>query len=210
TNGVGKVCDFTLKELLSFDAGYKYKKIDKNGTKIFPYRNKGLKIPQFEEVIIALKNNKNKYGFPLRFYLDFKSKLIIKTALDFIKKQDLSQRVILGANNYSVNKELLKFRNPRMPISCDLWTGILVIILSKLGLLDYYHLKHDIYGSYESGNFIQFTEKRFIEKIHKRKKFYAVFGEKMDDSNFIQKMFDSNVDLLLTNKPKTMKRIIDK
>eukprot|EP00002_Diphylleia_rotans_P006302 TRINITY_DN1568_c0_g1_i1.p1 TRINITY_DN1568_c0_g1~~TRINITY_DN1568_c0_g1_i1.p1 ORF type:complete len:289 (-),score=79.04 TRINITY_DN1568_c0_g1_i1:207-1073(-) len=87
TNGTGNVGDFTLQELKSLDAGYKF---TKDNGQTYPFRGKGIQIPTIAEVFAQVQ------GF---INIDMKdhSEKCAKLLADEIYKARAQQRVIAGS-----------------------------------------------------------------------------------------------------------------
>ncbi len=105
TNGEGKVSDYTLEELKTFDVGYHFEKMetdeDGNEIKTYPFRDKGFKIYAVHEILPM---------FPkVRFNLDIKNSDPTAPALlaDLLKSLKVEDRVIVGSFHQS---QVYKFR----------------------------------------------------------------------------------------------------
>lgn len=99
TDGKGRVCDYTLKELQHFDAGYCFDPAD---LKTFPQRNKGFYIPSLEEIF---------QKFPGRdFAIEIKdpSTELTLQVIRLVKKYDILPRCILGSLHDRVWWHLLR------------------------------------------------------------------------------------------------------
>ncbi len=92
TNGTGEIADFTLAELKTLDAGYKFQP---KGTENFPFRGKGLKILTIEEVLPVFPN--------VRFNLDIKSNnpKAPEILAQKLKEMDVESRVCVGSFHQS-------------------------------------------------------------------------------------------------------------
>jgi len=90
TNKSGLVEDFTLNQLQSFDAGYKFK-IKEHGQTLFPYRGKGLKIEKIDDIVPQFPN--------VRFNMDIKTKHPDAPRLlaEKLKQLNMENRVIVAS-----------------------------------------------------------------------------------------------------------------
>ena len=98
TNGKGNVIDLSYEEISEFDAGYNFK--DEEGE--FSFRDQGVIIPLFEEVLKQLPNT----------YLNIELKgnnpqLVEKVQL-LITNYNAESKIIIGSANYFQNKRVHK------------------------------------------------------------------------------------------------------
>jgi len=98
TNGKGNVIDLSYEEISEFDAGYNF--MDKKGK--FSFRDQGVIIPLFEEVLKQLPNT----------YLNIELKgnnpqLVEKVQL-LITNYNAESKIIIGSANYFQNKRVHK------------------------------------------------------------------------------------------------------
>lgn len=96
TNGKGEVSRLSHKEISQFDAGFRFK----NDKGEFPFRDKGNKVPLFENILRE---------FP-KMYLNIELKgnnlKLIQKAADLINKYNAENRIIIGATNFIQNMRI--------------------------------------------------------------------------------------------------------
>ena len=187
TNGKGNLIDLSYEEISEFDAGYNFK--DEVGE--FSFRNQGVIIPLFEEVLKQLPNT----------YLNIELKgnnpqLVEKVQL-LITNYNAESKIIIGSANYFQNKRVHK----HLPICghylsrLDLYVFLLV---GCFGLLKKYWDKfltveapikyHDIpvYHTY-------------LKAAGKLGKPLFIWGA--DDRDSIQKLSKDDVAGIMTDRP---------
>ena len=96
TNGKGEVSRLSHKEISQFDAGFRFK----NDKGEFPFRDKGNKVPLFENILRE---------FP-KMYLNIELKgnnlKLIQKAADLINKYNAGNRILIGATNFIQNMRI--------------------------------------------------------------------------------------------------------
>ena len=96
SNGTGKAIDFNYEEISEFDAGYNFK--DEKGE--FSFRDKGVKIPLFEEV---LKQLPNTY---LNIELKGNNPALVHKTVPLITNYNAEDKILIGSANYFQNKRV--------------------------------------------------------------------------------------------------------
>ncbi|MBC8255817.1 MAG: hypothetical protein H8E85_00730 [Candidatus Marinimicrobia bacterium] len=99
TNGTGGSIDLSYKEISEFDAGHNFQ--DNNGK--FPFRDKGVKIPLFEDVI---KQFPDTY-----FNIELKgnNKVLAAETSSIVKRHNLENKILIGSANYFQNRRVHKY-----------------------------------------------------------------------------------------------------
>ncbi len=96
TNGTGKAIDLSYEEISEFDAGYNFK--DEKGN--LSFRDKGVKIPLFEEV---LKQLPNTY---LNIELKGNNPTLVQKTVPLITNYNAEDKILIGSANYFQNKRV--------------------------------------------------------------------------------------------------------
>ncbi len=143
--------------------------------------------------------------FPdLYFQIDLKTDLVAKPALKVIKKNNAMHRVCIA----SFNSDRLKQVNSDYPEIC-LSMGpmeVIKLLLSSFGLY-----KKEISGDclqvpmYWYG--IKVVTKRFINFIHSKNLKIMVWT--INDAKTFEKLIDLNVDGIITDKPKSLFKLLE-
>ena len=95
TDGTGLVSDYSLEELRTLDAGYRF---ERDGD--YPHRGQGVQVPTLEELVTTYPDGV--------FTLDLKSDGMEAALVDLIRRLDLWDRVIVGSFSGS---RLRRFRS---------------------------------------------------------------------------------------------------
>lgn len=121
----GLIRDYTLSELKTFNAGYRY--TADNG-KSFPFRDKGLSALSLEEVLEKFPEQ--------RFNIDLKDKSPEqgKLFVDIINKHGAQGRVLAASEHRYILMEIRRLC-PELATSFALWEALWFYFLFKSGLL---------------------------------------------------------------------------
>lgn len=184
TTGHGFVKDYTLEELKTFDAGIKF------GEKF-----KGLKIPTFDE-FLELVHDKD-----LLINVEIKNSIIhyknIEEAVyEKIKEYGIEDKVIISTfDHYSAKK--CKGLNTSVKVGALYWDCIYepYKYVEMLGV----DALHPEFNS---------ITKEIVEESHKRKLEVNVYTVNLKED--MEKMIGLGVDMIITNNPELLGKIINK
>ena len=99
TNGDGRVDGFTLEQLQSLDAGYHF---TRDGGVTYPFRNTGVRIPLFEEVLTSFPN--------MRITVELKTAAAQKPLFEAIERHHASERIVMAGERRAYRTELNRFK----------------------------------------------------------------------------------------------------
>ncbi|MCU0820968.1 MAG: glycerophosphodiester phosphodiesterase [Spirochaetes bacterium] len=158
TDGKGRVADYTLAELKTLDAGYKF---SADGGKTFPHRGRGMTIPSFEEMLIE---------FPVeRLNIDLKSKSHeqINHYADIINRFGAEKRILTASKHTSI---LIKIRKlfPVMATSFGLREIVFLFTLSRLRLQRIIEFRGDALQIPVSYHGIKLARQSFVKRAHQK------------------------------------------
>jgi glycerophosphoryl diester phosphodiesterase len=134
----------------------------------------------------------------------------IPLTLDTIKRYNLEDRVIFGAVDRRINKELQKEKFPSIPICADIETMLNIAQVYKQGQLnENYAYEHDILGFFVEPHTRSLLTPHLIETIHKAGKPLAFVGSLLDNPKTQQEMIELGVDILFTDRPDILRQTLD-
>ncbi|MHA1150445.1 MAG: glycerophosphodiester phosphodiesterase [Promethearchaeota archaeon] len=200
SNGTGVIADYTLKELMEFDAGYNF--TQDNG-KTFPFRGKGITFISVAELLEKFPNQ--------RFNIDLKDNypVQIKYWAELIKEYDAEYRV-LTASQFTKNLQEVRKIFPDMATSFSAREVFNFYLANKFG--GYKKLLKKKF----SGDALQVPVKmaglrivseKSIENAHK-------LGFKMhvwtiNTAKEMKQLFDMKVDAIFTDNPRMLKSLLE-
>ena len=187
TNGKGSVIDLSYEEISEFDAGYNFK--DEEGECSF--RDQGVTIPLFEEVLRQLPNT----------YLNIELKgnnpqLVEKMRL-LIANYNAEEKILIGSANYLQNKRVHK-NIPNCGYYLSRLDLYLFLLVGYFGLLKKYW---DKFLTVEApieyhGISVYQTYLKAAGKLGKPLFFWGA-----NDRNLIQKLINDGVAGIMTDRP---------
>jgi glycerophosphoryl diester phosphodiesterase len=134
----------------------------------------------------------------------------IPLTLDAIKRYNLENRVIFGAVDRRINKELQKQKPSFIPICADIETMMNIAQVYKQGQLkDNYPYEHDILGFFVESNTRAILTEHLIKTIHKAGKPLALVGSLLDDPTVQKEMIQLGIDILFTDRPDVLRQTFD-
>lgn len=134
----------------------------------------------------------------------------IPLTLDAIKRYNIEDRVIFGAVNRIINKEIQRQKFCSIPLCADIETMMKISQDYKQGKLDAdYSYEHDILGFFLEPNTRSILNKHLIDTIHKAGKPLALVGSLLDDPNVQYEMIGLGVDILFTDRPDILRQTFD-
>ncbi|CAF0960212.1 unnamed protein product [Rotaria magnacalcarata] len=144
------------------------------------------------------------------FFFDMKDTKAIPLTLDAIKRYNIENRVIFGAVNRTINKELQKHKFSSIPICADIETMMKISQDYKQGKLDEnYIYEHDILGFFVEPHTRAMLTQHLIDTIHKAGKPLALVGSLLDDPKVQQEMIQLGIDILFTDRPDILRQTFD-
>lgn len=134
----------------------------------------------------------------------------IPLTLDIIKKFNLEDRIIFGAVERTINKELQKQKPSSIPICADIESMMEFSQAYRQGQVNQnYSCKHDILGFFLEPHTRAMLTKHLVDTIHQTGKPFAVVGSLLDDVNVQKQMIEFGVDILFTDRPDILRQTFD-
>lgn len=196
SNGIGKVSNYTMKDLKNFDAGYNFT----TDNKTYPFRGKGVTFISLEELLEEFPNQ--------RFNIDLKDKnpkQIIYYA-KIIERYNAQFRILTASEHRANLKEIRKIY-PEMATSFSFWEalGFYLLFLSGLLSLDI-HFDGDALQIPEYFGSFHVITKSFIKQAYEKGiKIHVWTVNKRED---IIRLLNLGVDGIISDDPVLLKEVI--
>ena len=134
----------------------------------------------------------------------------IPLTLDAIQRYHLEDRVIFGAVDRSINRELQQQKFPSIPLCADIDTMMKFSQSYKQGQVDEkYPYEHDILGFFVESNTRAMLTPHLFHTLHKAGKPLALVGSLLDDPKVQREMIELGVDILFTDRPDVLRKTFD-
>jgi len=134
----------------------------------------------------------------------------IPLTLKTIQQYNLENRVIFGAVDRLINKELQQQKLSSIPICADIETMMKIAQAYKQGQLnENYPYEHDILGLFLELHTRRILTQDLIDTIHKAGKPIALVGSLLDDAKVQQEMIELGIDILVTDRPDVLRQTLD-
>lgn len=189
TDGAGRIEDYTLAELRTFDAGYTF---TKDEGRSFPFRGKGIRMITLDEALQSCATQ--------RFNVDLKSKdtRIVDAFTRVIRRNNAERRVLCASFHLSHLKRIRK-ESPEILTSVTTAEVLPLLIQQKLNLLP------RSFGPDRTLVFqvpvaqwgIKVITPRFIEEFHKRNAVIMVWT--INEEEDMENLFDMGVDTIMSD-----------
>ena len=198
TEGTGEVVNFTLSDLKSLDAGFRWS--PDNGTS-FPLRAKSIQIPTLEEVLEA---------FPqVRMNIEIKgSNPAVATSLcDLIQKHNMTADVMVACFEADLLKQF-RGQCPRVATSAGFAEAFTFYFLQKLHLQSVFSPTALALQVPEKYGDLRVVDREFIAAAHQRNLRVHVWTvNKEDDMCRLTKL---GVDGIITDYPQQLMEVFEK
>lgn len=196
TDGSGNIRDYTLTQLKSFDAGYRW--TDDNGAS-FPFRGKGIHIPTLSEAFAQIKR--------ANIIVEIKQSepSIIEPLCELIREYGLEKKVI--AASFS-NEALLQFRRsfPEVATSATMSEAVKFFILNMFHLAGYYRPPAVALQVPEYHTGRKVINKRFVESAKKNDiEVHAWTINELDD---MKRMISLGLNAIVTDHPDRLLKLL--
>lgn len=198
TDDTGAVSSYTLAELQSFDAGFRFTAPDAPG---FPFRGRGVRIPTLDEVFAAHSS--------ARYIIEIKSgesSDVPASLCETIRAHKLTDSALVA----SVSSELLHgFRRscPEVATSAhaDEARDFLALSYTKLGAT-YSPEFHALQVPLAVGGGLPIVTRGFVEAAHERN--LQVHPWTINDADEMRRLLDIGVDGIITDRPDVLLDIL--
>jgi len=192
TNGTGLVENYTLADIHTLDAAYRWSPDEDNR---FPLRGKGVKIPSLSEVFQEFQQ--------IRINIEIKEPqaAMITTLCRIIQDHDMLKKIMIASFNTGALK---KFRSlcPAVATSAGSSEVILFYSLQKVRLESIYSPNALALQVPEKYGAIQVVNRRFVEAAHKRNLRVHVWI--VNDIDSMKRLLKLGVDGIITDYPQQL------
>jgi glycerophosphoryl diester phosphodiesterase len=196
TDGNGAVHDFTLAELQTLDAAYRW---TPDGGQTYPYRGQGITVPALEELFVAFP------GMPMNIEIKQAQPSIAAPLCQLIRDYDMADKVLV----VSFHKEAtVEFRD----ICAEVVTGttqnevIALFALGKLHLEGAYGLPAGAVQVPEYRSGLHVITQRFVDGAHNRR--LQVHAWTINDKADMRRLIDLGVDGIITDYPDRLLQVL--
>jgi len=189
TDGSGAICDLTLEEIKSFDAGYTW---TGDGGETHPFRRQGITIPTLEEVLTA---------FPeMRLNIDIKpdDPAIVPQFAKMLREFDRLDSVLVASFH---DPQLRKFRElcPQVATAGGVSETRSFTILSALSLHGIYRPRAEAFQPPEYYGPLHVVTERFVRGAHTHN--MEVHPWTVNEIEDMRRLLGWGVDGLITDYP---------
>jgi glycerophosphoryl diester phosphodiesterase len=204
TDGSGLVKDYTMEELRAFDAAYWWpyhsnddlQKKDIPADQEFPYRGKGLKILELEEIFLRFPQK--------RFIVELKSAIeeAADVLIEKIDRHDLWEQVAIA----SFNQEIMQYIRERRPEAITSGTEPeirIFYVLHRLGLSFLYRPDLELFQVPMVFSNQKVITPGFLRAAHRKN--IRVYVWTINDIETMDYLTELGVDGILTDRPMLLK-----
>jgi len=205
-NWFGTISEMTLSSLNEIDSASMWS--PDNGFS-YPLKGQGHKIATLHQIFDEFTSNKEVY-----FFLDLKSLNIAERVFQVVESYQLMDRIIIGAMNDTINREMMSFKPSHVPSTCSLNDTIRLITKWSLPFGNYWfsneitQMKQNVimfplgYTVFAGITCSSFLSADFVSELHKNDKKIWVFGPDLDLIDLQTHAFNSlKVDAIIADLP---------
>jgi glycerophosphoryl diester phosphodiesterase len=189
TDGRGAVHDFTLAELKTLDAAYRWTPDD---GQTFPYRGQGITIPALEEMFVAFP------GMPMNIEIKQAEPSIAAPLCQLIREHGMADKVLIASFHDEAIKEFRR-KCPEVVTSTGQNEVIALFALSKVFLEGVYSPAAGAVQVPEYRSGLHVLTPRFVDAAHHRG--LQVHAWTINDEADMRRLIDLGVDGIITDYP---------
>jgi len=202
----GTISEMTYASLNEIDSASTWS--PDNGAS-FPLKGLGHKIATLQHIFDEFTSNKEVY-----FFLDLKSLNIAKQVFQVVESYQLMDRIIIGAMDDAINREMMTHKPSHVPSTCSLHDTIRLITKWSLPFGNYWfsneitQIKHNVimfplgYSIFAGITCASFLSADFVSELHKNNKKIWVYGPGLDLVDLQNHAFKSlKVDAIIADLP---------
>lgn len=201
TNGEGRVDEFTLNEILQFDAAHRFQDIRGN----YIYRGQEVKIPTVEEVFQQFDDIRHnieiKEAYPVGSQSEIEEKL-----WQLIERYGMEDQVLVVSYSESIMERFNEFAQDRVAIAASKQESTRFGVYHKLFLNRLYKPSSDIFHVPTETRIFNLKDIRLIRGAHKLN--MQVHYWTIDDEQTMRDLIILGADGIITNRPDLLIRVI--
>ena len=196
TNGIGRVHDKTLEELKQLDAGYMF---DPNKDQSYPYREVGITIPTFQEMIDATPG--------ARYVIEIKQARpsIARQLCQALKENSIDERAIIGSFKHEALEEFRAIC-PHVATSMSPEEAKLFVGLQKVGLSHLLPVSAQALQVPMTHSNLEIVTPSFIKDAQSRGIKVEVWT--INETAEMVSLIDDGVDGIITDYPDRLKKLL--
>ncbi|CAF1629668.1 unnamed protein product [Adineta ricciae] len=146
----------------------------------------------------------------LVFFFDMKDANAIPLTLQAIQKYKIEDRVMFGAVDRPINKELQKQKPSSIPLCADVESMMKIAQAYKQGQLnENYPFEHDILGLFLEPHTRAILTSHLVDTIHKTGRPLALVGSLLDDPAVQREVIQLGVDIIFTDRPDVLRQTLE-
>ncbi|CAN5139014.1 glycerophosphodiester phosphodiesterase [soil metagenome] len=198
TDGAGLVREMTLREVQSLDAGYRF---TPDGGATYPYRGRGVRVPQLGEVFRELQDHKVN--------IDIKEAQpgIEAAVLKTIEEAGAGDRVLVVSEMQDVMERFRELSRGRVSTGASRREIGVFYRLSRLRLEFLSCPSYDALQVPARFGVREMVTPRFVEAAHSRGVRVDVWT--IDDAPEMHRLLDLGADLIITNRPEVLEGVLE-
>jgi glycerophosphoryl diester phosphodiesterase len=191
TDGTGRVCDLTLDEIQSLDAGYRF--TDLSGRHSF--RGQGVRVPTLEEVLVTLTD--------IWINVECKEAPAAGPLAEIVARQGAAERVLIAAESERWRRGAAGYGGPW---GASKPQGFLFFLLHRLPGGSPYTPAADILQVPEWWKGLRIVTPRFVREAHRLNIPVQVWT--VDDEADMRRLLEWGVDGIQTDRPDVLARVL--
>jgi glycerophosphoryl diester phosphodiesterase len=198
TDGSGPVRSLTLKQIKALDAGYRW---TADGGSTFPFRDRGIRIPTFEELLQA---------FPgARLNIDIKPSdpAVVDHFINLLEEHQAVERVLVASSYF---RQLAHFRRicPRAATAASVREIYWFFRLDRIGLPGLFRSPAVAFQVPEINRAWRVVSPHFVRSAHRAHKEVHVWT--VDVIQDMRRLLDWGVDGLMSNYPDRLMALLER
>lgn len=196
TDGTGYVRNKTIAEIERIDAGYRFA-----GDGSYPYRGEGLRVPTLDEVFREFP------GLAVNVEIKEDQPGVQEAVLRVIRKAKAEERTLVASQHHTVIQRFREISGDEISTSASGREIRAFFLLSSLRLETLSQPAYDALQVPVSYRGVEVVSTEFVEAAHRLGVRVDVWT--VDDPGEMQLLLDKGVDVIMTNRPATLQKVLE-